>query len=85
MIIERGKDEINSIGGISLTGRMFNSLMAIEELNSMNFDGIKKGYHFHSEIIRSFLGVLSLGKSDFNDIAIYRNDTQPSHRLSNFS
>ena len=75
MIIERGKDEINSIGGISLTGRMFNSLMAIEEFNNMNFDGVKKGYYSHSEIIRSFLGVLSLGKSDFNDIEIYRNDT----------
>lgn len=75
MIIERGKDEINSIGGISLTGGMFNSLMTIEELNNMNFDVVKKGYYFHSEIIRSFLGVLSLGKSDFNDIEIYRNDT----------
>ena len=74
MIIERGKDEINSIGGISLTGGIFNSLRGLEELNNMNFAGVKTGHLSHSEIIKSFLGLLSLGKSDYNDIEIYRED-----------
>jgi hypothetical protein len=75
MIIERCKDEINSIGGISLIGGILNSLTAIEEFKNMNFVGVKTGHYSHSEIIRSFLGILSLGKSDFNDVELYRNDT----------
>ena len=74
MIIERGKDEINSIGGISLTGGLFNSLREIKGLDKMNFAGVKSGHYSHSEITKSFLGVLSLGKNDFNDIEIFRND-----------
>ena len=40
----------------------------------MNFAGVKTGHYFHSEITRSFLGILGLGKNDFNDIDIFRKD-----------
>lgn len=74
MIIERGKDEINSIGGITLAGGLLNSLNCLKELDAMAFCGIKTGHISHSEILKSFTGLQTLGKNDYNDIEIYRND-----------
>jgi len=74
MIIERGKDEINSIGGITLAGGLLNSLNHLKELDAMTFCGIKAGHISHSEILKSFTGLQTLGKNDYNDIEIYRND-----------
>ena len=72
--IERSNEEINSIGGISLIGSQPNSLKGLESVNKMEFPSVKSGSMSRSDILKSFAGLLSLGKTDYADIEQYRGD-----------
>jgi len=83
--IERSKEEINSVGGISIIGRILNKINNLKKLNTMKFDKVKSGTMSHLDIAKSFAGLLSLGKTDYADIEIYRKDQffKDSLNLSN--
>jgi hypothetical protein len=72
--IERSTEEINSIGGISLIGNNLNRLQNLKSINLMNFSEVKSGTISHCDMVKSFIGLLSLGKTDYADIELYRKD-----------
>jgi hypothetical protein len=43
-------------------------------IDGMTFSNVKKGNISHSGILRSGIGLLSLGRTDFADITLFRND-----------
>jgi len=71
--IEQGNEEINSTGGNVLIGALL-KLGAWEKINAMKASRIKHGEVSHGDILRIAVGLLSLGRTDFADIELYRKD-----------
>jgi hypothetical protein len=74
MKIQQGREEINSTGGISLIGALLDNVKTFKKLDKMIFNKVKKGINSHSGILRSIIGLLSTGRSDFADIELFRDD-----------
>ena len=72
--IEQGQEEINSNAGICLAGNLLNKLQNLKAIDNMNFPKVKKGHISHSGILKSMMGLLSLGKTDYANIELYRDD-----------
>jgi hypothetical protein len=72
--IQQGNEEINSIGGISLVGVLLKELKNLKNINKMSSLKTKKGIINHEEILKIFIGLFSIGKSDYADIEPLRND-----------
>lgn len=72
--VMRGKEEINSIGGISLVGGLLNRLELWQKADKMRMPGIRSGSISHGGILRSFAGLFALGKTDYADIEPFRQD-----------
>lgn len=72
--IQRSKEEINSIGGISLIGILLNALESLKKVNKMRMKNIKKGKITHSDILLCLAGLFSLGRSEYADIELFRKD-----------
>ena len=72
--IEQGNEEINSIGGICLVGTILNRGKYFKSINNMQMPLTKKGLIPHGDILKSMIGLNCLGKTDYADIELYRND-----------
>jgi len=72
--IQQGNEEINSNGGISLIGALLSNVKSLMKFDKMTFGKVKKGINSHSGILRSIIGLLSLGRTDFADIKLFRED-----------
>lgn len=72
--IQQGTEELNSNGGIVLAGAMLNSLKTFEKIDRMKMGTVKKGQTSHSGILKTAAGLLALGRSDFADIELFRQD-----------
>ena len=72
--IQRSKEEINSIGGISLIGTLLNALESLKKVDNMRMKNIKKGNITHRDILLCFAGLFSLGKTEYADIELFRKD-----------
>ena len=72
--IQQGNEEINSNGGISLIGALLRNVKSFMKFDKMTFGKVKKGHNSHSGILRSIIGLLSLGRTDFADIKLFRED-----------
>lgn len=72
--VKQGREEINSIGGICLTGSLLCGLEKIKMADKMQMEGTKKGWNSHGDILKSGAGLLSLGKTDFADITVFGKD-----------
>jgi len=72
--IEQGNDELSSAGGLPLIGKLLNGLKNLKATDNMQFGKTKKGNVSHSGILKSMAALLSLGKTDFANIKLYRND-----------
>ena len=72
--IQRSKEEINSIGGISLIGILLNALESLRKVDNMRMTTIKKGNITHSDILLCLAGLFSLGKTEYADIELFRKD-----------
>jgi len=79
--IEQGSEEINSIGGICLIGRILNNLKLFKSINNMKMPRTQKGLIPHGDILKSMIGLFSLGKTDYADIELYREDIVFSESL----
>jgi len=79
--IEQGNEEINSIGGICLIGRILNDLKEFKSINNMKMPRTEKGSIPHGDILKSMIGLYSLGKTDYADIELYREDIVFSESL----
>lgn len=72
--VKQGREEINSIGGISLVGGLLKGLKNLKDVNKMSLGNIKSGYISHEGILKSFIGIFSMGKTDYADIEPFRKD-----------
>jgi hypothetical protein len=73
--IEQGSEEINSTGGISLAGKILGKLNLFGKFNDMTMPKVKKGKISHGNILKSMVGLFCLGKTDYCDIELKKNDT----------
>jgi len=80
--IQQGKEEINSIGGISLIGGLLNSLKNLIKADNMRMKNVKTGKNKHSGILKSMIGLFALGKTDYADVEPFRNDAFFSDSLN---
>ncbi len=73
-IIEKSKDEFyTSHSGVALIGLCLNRFTSLtKRLRAVST--LKKGAIGHADVIRSFIGLLCLGKSDFEAINGFRQD-----------
>ncbi len=72
--VQQGKEEINSIGGISLIGGLFNSLKNLKKVDFMRMTKVKTGKIKHSGILKTIAGLFALGKNDYADISPFHDD-----------
>lgn len=72
--IQQGTEDLNSNGGIVLTGALLNSLKSLEKIDQMETGTVKSGWTPHSGIVKTSAGLLTLGRSDFADIELFRKD-----------
>ncbi len=72
--VQQGREEINSIGGISLIGGLFNSLKILKKVDLMRMTKVKTGKIKHSGILKTIAGLFALGKNDYADIEPFRKD-----------
>ncbi len=79
--IQQSNEEINSIGGISLIGGLFNSLESLKKADSMQKSKVKTGKINHSSIIKTIAGLFALAKNDYADVTPFRADTFFRDRL----
>ncbi len=78
--VQQGKEEINSIGRISLIGGLFNSLKNLKKVDFMQMAKVKTGKIKHSGILKTITGLFAfryaqaqpaqsaLGKNDYADV-----------------
>lgn len=73
-IIEKSEDEFyTSHSGLSLVGLGLNRFTSlVKRLGAL--PPLKKGAISHADVLRSFIALLCLGKSDFEAISGFRND-----------
>jgi len=72
--IQQGREEINSIGGISLIGGLFNSLKNLKNVDCMQMTKVKTGKIKHSCILKTIAGLFALGKNDYADVTPFYGD-----------
>lgn len=72
--IEQGNEEINSNGGIALAGAVFGGLKSLRAIDDMTMETTKKGRTPHSGILKTAAGLLALGRGDFADVELFRDD-----------
>jgi len=72
--VQQDREEINSIGGISLIGGLFNSLNFKKKVDSMRMNKVKTGKIKHSGILKTIAGLFGLGKNDYADVTTFRDD-----------
>jgi len=71
--VQQGNEEINSNGGNILTGALL-QLESMKKMNQLTTTRIKHGEISHSDILKCQIALSSLGRSDFANVDLYRND-----------
>lgn len=71
--IQQGNEEINSNGGNILTGALL-QLESMKKMNQLTATRIKHGEISHSDILKCQIALSSLGRSDFANVDLFRND-----------
>lgn len=72
--IARGNDEINSCGGISLIGKLFDEVNIFKDLDHLSGCKTKKGHFSHSGILKAMTGLFCQGRSDYTNINLHKDD-----------
>jgi len=72
--VQQGREEINSIGGISLIGGLLNSLKILKKVDSMRMNKVKTGKIKHSGILKTIAGLFGIGKNDYADVTPFHDD-----------
>ncbi len=73
LVIERGKETIGSNGGLAIVGAIIKRLKIGLRANSIKLKGGNPGIS-NSDILVSYLGLLAMGRTNFEDIELYRHD-----------
>ena len=72
--IEQCSEKINSSGGLTLAGAILGKLDLDRRVNGIEIDGIKCPIISNADVIRSYVGLLTLGRTSYEEIELYRND-----------
>ena len=72
--IQRGSDEINSVSGIILVGGILNRLSSMKSIDDIRLDNVQRGRMSHTDMIKSAVALLAMGKTQYTDIAPFRYD-----------
>ena len=72
--IQQSREEINSIGGISLIGGLLNSLKNLKKVDLMQMAKVKTGTIMHSSILKTITGLFAIGKNDYADVTFFHDD-----------
>ncbi len=70
----QGSENINSNAGLSLVSKRLNNNSAFELWNNLGSTASNLKYR-NANVIRSMIGMITLGYSDFNDIVKLQNDS----------
>src|SRR5690625_281143 len=60
--------------GLSSVGALVQHTQLNKRLNQTRFEGMKVPIHSHSDVMKSYIGLLCQGKSDFDQIEPFRDD-----------
>ncbi len=71
--IEQGTELVNSVGGISLVGKLLEKIDFRKEIIE-NFEGTRGQKRRTADVLTSWIGLLSQGRTDYNDIELFRGD-----------
>jgi len=80
--IQQCKEEIKSIGKISLIGGLLNNLKDLIKADNIRMKTEKTGKIKHSCIRKSMIGSFALGKTDYANVEPFHNDTFFSDSLN---
>ena len=72
--ITQSREELIATGGIAMVGALLNDNRGLASVDKMTTDRIKKGWISNSGIIKSVVGLFTLGRSDFADISMFRDE-----------
>jgi hypothetical protein len=73
LVIERGKETIGAIGGLAIAGTIIARLKIGPSANGVRLKGSVPAIS-NSDILVSYLGLLALGRTNFEDIELFRHD-----------
>ncbi len=71
---EPGEDILTANGGLGVVGMLFNATDLNERLGASDVPGVGIPFISHRDVIASYVGLLSQGKSDFDHIEAFRDD-----------
>jgi len=73
-IIQAGKERLESNGGLVLGGKILSGLDLDRRVNGIVIDGALEPKITNADVLRSYLGLLILGRTNYDDIELYRHD-----------
>ena len=74
LIIEQGSEKINSNGGLALVGAILATLNLEDRVNTIKIDGMRNPIISNADVLRSYIGLLTMGRTTYEEIELYRND-----------
>lgn len=72
--ITQSREDLIATGGIAMVGALLNDNRGLASVDKLTTDRIKKGWISNSGIIKSVVGLFTLGRSDFADISMFRDE-----------
>ena len=72
--ITQSREDLIATGGIAMVGALLNDNRGLASVDKLTTDRIKKGWISNSGIIKSVVGLFTLGRSDFVDISMFRDE-----------
>lgn len=79
-IISTTDDVLLPQSGLALVGALLQGTKLRQRIDALNIEGCARPEVKHGDVVAAAIGLLCLGKSDFNDIEAFRDD--PFFRLS---
>jgi len=73
-IIQAGKERLESNGGLVLGGKILSGLDLDRRGNGIVIDGALEPKITNGDVLRSYLGLLILGRTNYDDIELYRHN-----------
>lgn len=71
-IIQAGREALESNGGLLLAGKIFAGLDMDRRMNAVTIDGVLEPKITNGDVVRSYFGLLVLGRTAYEDIELYR-------------
>lgn len=74
LIIEQGSEKINSNGGLALVGAILATLDLEKRINPIKIGGVRNPIISNADVLKCYLGLLTMGRTTYEEIELYRND-----------